>query len=143
MFTPTRSATVRVRSPSKPCSAMTSYAARTRLRRRPSSLVTGIAFTAGDKMAAAPGNVLRDRFISVVPERLVRSAQTRQGVFGWVQEDQRISFITIEPLAKSSALVGAEFFDAFLDVSQTAPVTTVNYAIPFHLNQSVDLIHST
>jgi len=90
-------------------------------------------------MAAAPGNVLRDRFISVVPERLVRSAQTRQGVFGWVQEDQRISFITIEPLAKSGALVGAEFFDAFLDFSQTALVTMVNQAVPFHFNQSVDL----
>ena len=90
-------------------------------------------------MAAAPGKVLRDRFISVAPERLVRSAQTQQGVFGRVPEE-RISFITIEPLAKSGALVGAEFFDALLDFSQTALVTMVNQAVPFHFNQSVDLV---
>jgi hypothetical protein len=89
-------------------------------------------------MAATPGKLLRDRFISVVSERLVRSAQTQQDVFGWVQEDRRISFITVEPLAKSGALVGAEFFDAFLDFSQTAVVTMVNQAVPFHFNQSVD-----
>src|SRR6516162_10147239 len=98
MFTPTRSATVRVRSPSKPCSAMTSYAARIRLRRRLSSLLIGTAFAAGERVAVAPGNALWDRFISVAPERLHRSAQTRQYVFGWVQPDQGISFITIEPL---------------------------------------------
>jgi hypothetical protein len=70
-----------------------------------------------------------------VPERLHRSAQTRQDVFGWIQENQRISLVTIEPLAKGSALVGPEFFDAFLDFSQTALATML---VRFHFNQSVD-----
>jgi hypothetical protein len=70
-----------------------------------------------------------------VPKRLHRSGQTRQDVFGWIQENQRISLVTIEPLAKSSALVGPEFFDAFLDFSQTALATML---VRSHFNQSVD-----
>jgi hypothetical protein len=70
-----------------------------------------------------------------VPERLHRSAQTRQDVFGWIQENRRISLVTIEPLTKNSALVGPKFFDAFLDFSQAALGTML---VRFHFNQSVD-----
>jgi hypothetical protein len=52
-----------------------------------------------------------------MPERFQGSGQTRQDVFGWVQENQSISLITIEPLAKTSALIGPEFFDPLLDFS--------------------------
>jgi hypothetical protein len=72
---------------------------------------------------------------SVAPERFRRSAQTRQDIFGRIQENQSISLVTIEPLAKSSALVGPEFFDTLLDFSQTALATM---PVPFHRNQSVD-----
>ena len=70
-----------------------------------------------------------------MPERLHRSAQTRQDVFGWIQENRRISLVTIKPLTKNSALVGPEFFDALLDFSQTALATML---VRFHFNQSVD-----
>src|SRR5215469_7306337 len=106
-----------------------------RLRRRPSSVFTGTALAAGERVAAAPGNVLRDRVILVVPGRFHGSGQTRQDVFGWVQENQSIPLITIEPFAKTSALIGPEFFDAFLDFSQTG---LASMPVPFHFNQSVD-----
>jgi hypothetical protein len=91
-------------------------------------------------VAAAPGNVLRDRFISVAPGRFTQSAETRQDVFGWIQENQSISLITIEPLAKGSALIWVEFFNAFLDFSQTALAAM---PVPFHFNQSVGCEIST
>ena len=70
-----------------------------------------------------------------MPERLHRPPQTRQDVFGWIQENRRISLVAIEPLTKNSALVGPEFFDAFLDFGQAAFGTI---PVCFHFNQSAD-----
>jgi hypothetical protein len=66
--------------------------------------------------------------------------KTRQEVIGWIQENRSISLITIEPLAKSSALIWVEFFDAFLDFGQTA-LTAM--PVSFHFNQSVDCEFNT
>jgi hypothetical protein len=91
-------------------------------------------------VVAAPGDVLRARFISVAPGRFPHSAQTRQEVIGWIQENRSISLITSEPLTKSSALIWVEFFDAFLDFGQTAFAAI---PVPFHFNQSVDCEFNT